>query len=53
MIFASIAMGYKGKLVFIEGKINSEMYLKVLNEANVFTELDAHFGENGYIFMQD
>jgi hypothetical protein len=53
MVFAAIGLGFKSKLVVVEGNVDADKYLDILNESETFQMLNYAKGIGWYIFMQD
>jgi transposase len=53
MIFAVIGLGYKSKLLFVEGTIDAEKYIQNLTNLGFIEELDQKHGCLEWIFQQD
>jgi transposase len=53
MIFAVIGIGYKSKLLIIEGTVDAHKYIDNLVQIDVIPELDAMHGPFNWIFQQD
>ena len=53
MVWGAIGpRGYRSKLVHIKGNMNSESYIKMLNDNQIFEDITAKFGNN-WLFQQD
>jgi hypothetical protein len=52
MVWAAIGRGYKSKLVFIQGNLDSQRYVEMLNGEGIFEDMKTHLGEN-FHFQQD
>lgn len=53
MIFGVIGVGYKSKLLIVEGSINAQRYIQNCEEINFIEELDEKYGFLNWVFMQD
>jgi transposase len=53
MIFAVVGQGYKSKLLFVEGSINTHRYIENLEQIGFINDLDAIHGVLQWIFQQD
>jgi hypothetical protein len=53
MIFGVIGLGYKSKLLFVEGTIDAEKYIQNLSKLGFIEELDRKRGVFEWIFQQD
>lgn len=53
MIWARVAYNYKSPLILIDGKLNSEKYIGILQKYKIFDSLNERFGQNAFIFQQD
>ncbi len=51
MIWAAIGINYKSNLYFIDGSLNEQTYIKMLEEDNIFQQLKEKQTE--FIFQQD
>jgi hypothetical protein len=53
MVFAVIGVGYKSKLLIVDGTIDSHKYIDNLVDLNVIPELDEKHGAFEWIFQRD
>jgi hypothetical protein len=53
MIFGVIGLGYKSKLLFVEGNIDAEKYIQNLSELGFMEEPDRKRGVFECVFQQD
>ena len=53
MMWATIGIDFKSKLIFPKGKINEKIYRKCLKDSHIFEEADDKLGKFKYIFQQD
>ena len=53
MVWGAIGKNFKSQLIFWEGTVNKENYFQTLQDNNVFSDADQHFGENQWTFQQD
>ena len=50
MIWAYILPGFKSKLIRVQGTLNAEVYIHLLQESGIIDELSTKFGQNQFIF---
>jgi hypothetical protein len=53
MVWAAIARGYKSKLIRVDGHMNSEKYVNMLHDNQIFAQINSRFGENMWVWQQD
>ena len=54
MIWGAVGYGFKSRLVFIDGIIDSEKYIhEIINASNLVTDANEAYGEGNWTFMQD
>jgi hypothetical protein len=53
MVFAVIGIGYKSRLLLVDGTINTEKYIKNLEALGFIQDLNAKYGQLQWIFQQD
>ena len=53
MIWGCIGYNFKSNLVLIEGSLNSDAYIQLLNNEKIFYEIDKCKGKGNYFFQQD
>ena len=52
MFWACIAYNFKSEIIPLEGNVNSEKYIQMLDKSRIFTQLEATLGRD-YLFMHD
>jgi len=53
MIWGCIGYNYKSNLVLIEGNLNSEAYIYLLEDHKIFNDIDSCKRKGNYFFQQD
>jgi transposase len=53
MVWAAIGLGFKSDLILITGHVNSQYYVKMLLDHNVFDNLSNFYGPGNYFFQED
>jgi hypothetical protein len=53
MVWGGIARNYKSPLILVEGFINAEKYIQMLDENQVIEHLDGIHGRGGWVFQDD
>jgi hypothetical protein len=53
MVFGAIGKGFRSKLCFPDGSVTSWSYLRMLEEEEIISSMDARYGKGGYVFQQD
>jgi transposase len=53
MIFAVVGIGYKSKLLLVDGSIDTDKYIENLNELNFIEDLNQLHGVLQWVFQQD
>jgi transposase len=53
MVFAVIGIGYKSRLLLVDGTINTEKYIENLEALGFIQDLNAKHGQLQWIFQQD
>ena len=53
MIWGAIGKNWRSPLVLVNGRLNSDGYIQLLDDSEIFTSLNEHFGENQFFFEQD
>jgi hypothetical protein len=53
MVFAVIGVGYKSRLLLVDGTINTEKYIENLEALGFIQDLNAKHGQLQWIFQQD
>jgi hypothetical protein len=53
LVFGAIRIGFKSILVIIEGNVDADKYMEILEQSGTFQTMNDLKGPGGYIFMQD
>lgn len=53
MVWACIGPGFKSRLVRVEGTLNAQGYVKLLEDSGIIAELDARYGPRAFVWQQD
>lgn len=53
MVWGAIGKGWRSPLVLVKGKLNSQGYMDLLAENEIFGSLDKFYGPQNYYFEQD
>lgn len=53
MVFEAIGVGFKSKLVIVDGTVDELEYRKIFNQSGICEKLDPVYGAGGFFFMQD
>jgi hypothetical protein len=53
MVWGAIGMGFKSKLIFIDGNLKADGYQKMLSENGILDDIKEHFEESPGHFQQD
>jgi hypothetical protein len=53
MVWSAIGYNYKSPLIFIEGNINADGYIELLQTHGIFDDIKKAFGEKPVYFQQD
>ena len=53
MVWGAIGYGWRSPLVLIKGTLNSDGYINMLQDNEIFSSLNEKYGEKGYYFEQD
>lgn len=51
MIWGAIGVGFKSRLVIVDGMIDAEKYLSVIHDSNLIMDANLHYGLRQYTFM--
>lgn len=53
MVWGAIGKGWRSPLVLVKGRLNSDGYISLLEDNEIFTSLPNFYGEKNYFFEQD
>lgn len=53
MVWGAIGLNWRSPLILVSGHLNSDGYIKMLEENNIFGSLDAKYGHRNFYFEQD
>jgi hypothetical protein len=53
MVWGGIARNYKSPLIRVEGNLNADRYIELVNASGVITMMNSQFGSNAWVFQDD
>lgn len=53
MVWGAIGKNWRSPLILVKGKLNSDGYIQLLKDNDIFTSLGQFYGQNNFYFQQD
>lgn len=53
MVWGAIGVGWRSPLILVKGRLNSDGYISMLENFEIFQSLNKFYGEKNFIFEQD